>query len=244
MRRKNRCSPAPRLCSSRTPTSLREASDHHPVCLHMTVTKFILVRHGESTWNRDGRIQGQSDSPLSARGISQARALAERLCREPFDALISSDLGRARHTAESIAERAGKQVIFDERLRERHYGIFQGMTLNEAQCAYPDVYARYIDEPVDHVIPGGESIAQCFARNLECLQETATKYAGGQVVVVAHGGVLDGLHRHATGLAYVGTRAFEIVNGSLNWFSYDDGKWRLELWGDAGHLADQSPSEA
>lgn len=202
----------------------------------MTATVFILVRHGETTWNREGRIQGHLDSPLSPEGIAQARALAERLGDEPFDALVSSDLGRARITARYVAARTGYAVSADARLRERHYGMFQGMTRAEAQRIHPEVYARYHDESADYAIPGGESTAQCFARNLECLQELGARHAGARVVVVAHGGVLDGLYRHVMGLPHVGPRAFTIVNASLNWFSCENGEWRLERWGDVAHL--------
>lgn len=202
----------------------------------MTATQFIIVRHGETAWNRLGQIQGHLDSPLSSEGIIQAKTLAERLRLELFEVLISSDLGRAFNTAKCIATRTGKTISVDARLRERHYGIFQGMTRDEAKSVYPDVYARYNDESVTYAIPGGESTEECFRRNLDCLQELATRYAGMRVVVVTHGGVLDGLYRHVMHLPHLGSRAFTIVNASLNWFTCDDGKWRLDRWGDVAHL--------
>ena len=202
----------------------------------MTGTQFILVRHGETYWNREGRIQGHLDSPLNAQGIAQARMLAARLRNEPFDVLVSSDLGRARSTAAIIALQTGHVVNADARLRERHYGIFQGTTRGEAEAAHPDVYARYRNENVAHAIPGGESTEECFLRNQACLVELAARHAGKRVVAVAHGGVLDGLYRHVMRLPHVGARAFTIVNASLNWFSYEDGEWRLDRWGDAAHL--------
>jgi probable phosphoglycerate mutase len=201
-----------------------------------TRTHFILVRHGETEWNRLGRIQGHLDSPLNRQGVAQAESVAARLAREPFDQLVCSDLGRAVSTALIIAKRTGHDVATDARLRERHYGIFQGKTRAEARAAHPDAYAEYEAEDVDHAIPGGESTRQCFRRNLACLRELATRHAGGRLVVVAHGGVLDGLHRHVLGLPHVGARAFTIVNASLNRFSYEGDTWRLERWGDAAHL--------
>lgn len=201
-----------------------------------TRTQFILVRHGETDWNRLGRIQGWLDSPLNARGIAQAESVAARLQREPFDRLVCSDLGRARSTAEIIAARTGRRAQADARLRERHYGIFQGMTRDEARAAHPEAYAEYDAEDVEHAMPGGESMRACFERNLACLEELASCHAGEHIVVVAHGGVLDGLHRHALGLPHVGARAFAIVNASLNWFSCDGAAWRLDRWGDAEHL--------
>lgn len=202
----------------------------------MTATQFILVRHGETAWNREGRIQGHLDSPLNLEGIAQAKTLAERLRVESFDVLISSDLGRARSTAQYIAMRTGHSVVVDARLRERHYGIFQGLTRAAARSVYPDVYARYHDESVNYAIPGGESTEECFLRNLECLQELGAQYPDKRIVVVTHGGVLDGLYRHVMRLPHVGSRAFTIVNASLNWFTYEDGGWRLDRWGDVSHL--------
>jgi probable phosphoglycerate mutase len=199
-------------------------------------TQFILVRHGETDWNRLGRIQGHLDSPLNPQGVAQAESVAARLSHEPFDRLVCSDLGRARSTAEIIARRTGHTAEADARLRERHYGIFQGLTRAEARSTYSDAYAEYEAEDVDHAIPGGESVRACFRRNLACLQELAARHAGSRIVVVAHGGVLDGLHRHALGLPHVGARVFTIVNASLNWFSYENGSWILERWGDVAHL--------
>ena len=167
--------------------------------------------------------------------------LAARLRHEPFDVVVSSDLGRARSTAGFIALQTGHAVNIEARLRERHYGIFQGMTRGEAEAAHPDVYARYRDESLAYAIPGGESTQECFVRNVSCLSELAARYAGKRVAVVAHGGVLDGLYRHVMRLPHVGARAFTIVNASLNWFTHEDGEWRLDRWGDVAHLG---PSES
>jgi probable phosphoglycerate mutase len=202
----------------------------------VTTTQFILVRHGETVWNRAGRIQGHLDSPLNSEGEAQAKTLAERLRLESFDALISSDLGRAYSTAQYIALRAGHVVVPDARLRERRYGIFEGLTHSEAKSIYPDVYARYEDESITYAIPDGESAEECFSRNLEGLQELATRYPDKRIVVVTHAGVLDGLYRHVMRLPHVGSRVFTIVNAGLNWFTYQDGEWRLDRWADVEHL--------
>lgn len=209
----------------------------------MTATQFIVVRHGETAWNQEGRIQGHLDSPLNAEGIAQSKTLAKRLRTESFAALISSDLGRARRTARYIAMRTGHTVIADARLRERRYGIFEGLTHSEARSAYPDAYARYDDESATRPIPGGESAEECFLRNLDGLQDFAARYPDQRIVVVAHGGVLDGLYRHVMGLPHVGSRAFTIVNASLNRFTYENAAWRLDSWNDVGHLG-QSQSRA
>src|ERR1051325_10264843 len=99
----------------------------------MLLTRLIVVRHGETVWNLEGKLQGQMDSPLTPSGLAQSRALAERFSRCPISALYSSDLGRARQTAESIAVRTGQEIRFDDRLRERHLGVFQGLTWVQVQ---------------------------------------------------------------------------------------------------------------
>jgi 2,3-bisphosphoglycerate-dependent phosphoglycerate mutase len=207
----------------------------------VSAAQFILVRHGETEWNREGRIQGHLDSALNPQGIAQAGLLAARLAAESFEVLISSDLGRALRTAELIAVRTGHGMIVDARLRERHYGVFQGMTHHEAESAYPDAYAKYRDEDIAHAIAGGESTQACFARNLACLEELAARFSGQRVVVVAHGGVLEGLYRHVMHLPHIGARAFTIVNASLNWFTHRNGQWHLDRWGDVEHLGPGRP---
>lgn len=202
----------------------------------MAATQFVVVRHVETEWNRDGRIQGHLDSPLTSEGITQAQALARRLSEMQFDLLVSSDLGRASATAAYVATETKLPVLFDPRLRERNYGIFQGLTRPEAQAKFPEAYRRYSDEHVNFAIPGGESTQAAFERSLGCLEELAAQRAGQRILVVTHGGVLDGLYRHTTGLPHVGSRVFTMVNGSINGFSYECGVWRLDFWADVAHL--------
>jgi 2,3-bisphosphoglycerate-dependent phosphoglycerate mutase len=202
----------------------------------MATAQLILVRHGETVWNREGRIQGHLDSPLNSDGIAQAKMLGERLRRESFDALISSDLGRARNTAQYIALQTGHSVVLDARLRERHYGIFQGMTPSEAKSAYPEEDTRYAAKPPNYAIPGGERVEDCFRRNFESLDELAIRYAGKRVVVVTHTGLLGALYSHVMQLPQVESQDFSVVNAGLNWFTYENSQWRLDRWGDASHL--------
>lgn len=202
----------------------------------MSATQFILVRHVETLWNRQGRIQGHLDSPLTAEGIAQAQALAKRLSGTKYDLFVSSDLGRARATAAYIATEIAMEPVLDMRLRERHYGIFQGMTRAEAKATHPEVYRRYSDEDVEFAIPGGESTQACFARSVGCLEELAACRPGQRILVVTHGGVVDGLYRHTKKLPHVGSRVFSMVNGSLNEFLYERGEWHLKSWADVAHL--------
>lgn len=203
----------------------------------MSATQFVVVRHVETVWNREGRIQGHLDSPLTPDGIAQAMALANRLRGTQFDLLVSSDLGRAAATARHIARETGLTVTLDSRLRERNYGIFQGMTRAEAQAAYPEIYRRYSEEDVTHVIPGGESTLRCFERSIGCLKELDACRPGQRILVITHGGVVDGLYRMTTGLPHIGSRVFTMVNGSINEFLFERGKWYLKTWADVAHLA-------
>lgn len=202
----------------------------------MSATQFVVVRHVETVWNREGRIQGHLDSPVTPEGIAQAQALATRLRGIKFDLFVSSDLGRARATAGYIAAEIGMDAVLDPRLRERNYGIFQGMTRGEAQATHPEVYRRYSEEDVAFALPGGESTQACFERSVGCLEEIAACRPGQRILVVTHGGVVDGLYRHTMRLPHVGSRVFSMVNGSLNQFLYERGKWHLESWADVAHL--------
>src|SRR5688500_1894842 len=123
-------------------------------------TQLILLRHGETEWNSLGRLQGHQDSALNPEGLRQAEALAERLAPLSFQALYSSDLGRAVETARRIAARTGHALRQDTRLRERGVGILEGLTRQEAHQRHPAVFAEYKASRPDFVVPGGESSRQ------------------------------------------------------------------------------------
>ena len=203
----------------------------------MAVTRILAVRHGETEWNTQGRFQGHLDSPPTERGRDQARAIAERLSQESFQIVYSSDLDRARLTATCIAEERGHQVILDDRLRERHYGIFQGLRSREIAEQHSDAYLAYLEGDPDYAIPGGESGRQRFLRHIRCLDELVARHRGQTLLVVVHGGVLDSLYRVATGLGLEVPRKDPIPNAGLNVFSHDEGVWRMEVWADVAHLA-------
>src|SRR5690349_16626448 len=116
-------------------------------------TRFIVVRHGETEWNVEQRIQGAGNSPLTARGLAQADAIGERLARESFDVLVSSDLGRALQTAGRIAARTGHAVVPDARLRERNFGIGEGLTYAEIDARYPGAFSRTQQMDPDYRVP-------------------------------------------------------------------------------------------
>ncbi len=209
----------------------------------MQRTQLIIVRHGETEWNIKSIRQGNLDSRLTEKGMAQAKALAQRLARESFTTLYSSDLGRAVQTAEEVASVTGHEIITDPRLRERHLGIFQGLSGEEIKQKHPDEYKLHRSLGPEYVIPGGESVKQQVARNIAYLNEIGSRHLGETIVVVTHGGVISGLFRHTFSIPFNAPRRFEFINAGLNIFAYDEGNWFLLTWGDVSHLAPDGRTE-
>lgn len=209
----------------------------------MQRTQLIIVRHGETEWNIRGIRQGHLDSVLTEKGVAQAKALAQRLARETFSALYCSDLGRAVQTAKEIAALTGHEIETDPRLRERHLGIFQGLSGEEIKAKHPEEYKLHRTLGPNYVIPGGESVRQQVERNVSFLNELAARHQGEQVVVVTHGGVVSGFFRHTLSIPLEAPRRFEFVNAGLNVFANEEGDWFLLTWGDVSHLAPGAASE-
>ena len=199
-------------------------------------THLIAIRHGETEWNSEGRFQGHLNSVLNADGLAQAQALAERMTRERFDLLLSSDLGRALQTASAIAQRTGHEIVVEPRLRERRMGIFQGLTPEEVRARYPEEYARFKSHDPDYVIPEGESMRQLYQRSVTCFTELAQRHAGLTLAAVSHGGVLAMLYRHTKAMPLDTPRDFALHNTGINRFRHRLGAWQLTIWGDIGHL--------
>ncbi len=202
----------------------------------MSTTEFIVIRHGETAWNAQARIQGHLDSPLNEEGLAQALLVGERLGHETFSALYSSDLGRALQTVQPIADRPQHEVVPEPRLRESHTGVFQGLTGAQCEREYPQDYGRFKSRDPDHVLPGGESVRQLFQRVCGIFTDLAQAHPDQRVVVITHGGVLDALHRFANGIALERPRDFPIYNASLNFIVCQDARWSVQRWGDISHL--------
>lgn len=201
--------------------------------------RLCLVRHGETAWNAQGRLQGHVDIPLNDTGHAQALALSARLATldERFSALYCSDLERARQTAAGIARVRALQPIYDVRLRERHYGVFQGLTHAEGARLDPVSHARFRGRETGFELPGeGESLLGFAARVRAALGEIAHQHAGESVIIVTHGGVLDIAHRLAQATALELPRQFSIPNAALNWLEVSSDHWRLLSWADREHL--------
>lgn len=202
-----------------------------------TPTRLCLVRHGETDWNAQRRLQGSTDIPLNRQGLRQARATAERLADERFDHLYSSDLGRAMETARASAERLGLDILPLPDLRERNYGQFQGLTHDEAQQRYPALQPRLRAREPHATPPGGESLAVFSQRVERAFESLVATHTGATLLIVSHGGVLDIAYRLATGMPLEAPRDFVIGNACINWIVHDGTDWQLESWGDDTHLS-------
>ena len=200
------------------------------------MTEIIFIRHGETQENRDGRIQGHSQTLLNDLGREQARRLAERMRSEAFDALYSSDLLRARATADAIAVHHKLPVVEDARLREWDLGVLTGLSRPDAQHRHPDAYAIYRDALVEHVVLGGESIRGRYQRIIAAVEALAVRHPGETIVVVSHGGPLGDCYRHATGMPLDAPKDFLLYNASINRFAVEGSDWRLLAWADIDHM--------
>jgi 2,3-bisphosphoglycerate-dependent phosphoglycerate mutase len=203
----------------------------------MQSTRLCLVRHGETAWNAEGRVQGQLDVPLSETGLAQARAVARVLSAETFSAIHSSDLTRARQTAQPIADLLKRKIVLNENLRERHYGAFQGMTYAEAKERFPEGYARFGAKDPEYDFGNGESLLRFHERALACIRDLVEKHSGEDLLVFTHGGVLEMVYRHATGRGLSTPRDFEIPNAALNRVEIGAAGWRVSAWAEVGHLS-------
>lgn len=206
----------------------------------MIETRLLLVRHGETEWNVQRRIQGFQDSPLTPTGVAQAKALALRLEGESIDAVYASDLGRVRATTEIIVDKTGHAPQYGAALRERGFGVFEGKTMAECEAERPGQWALYRGRDPEAVPPGGESVNQFRSRIMARLEDIAAAATGKKVLVVAHGGVCGVLLRHVMGLPPGGKRTWSLYNAALNRFLYHQGRWQLDVWGDIGHLSPEN----
>ena len=199
-------------------------------------TRLCIVRHGETAWNAEHRVQGQLDIPLNAIGQAQALAASKILSQEKFDAIYSSDLIRARQTAQPVANFLSREILLDKDLRERHYGIFERLTYAEVKIRYPEDYARFEAREPDYAFRTGESLRDFFERSVAVISGLANQHQDQSILVFTHGGVLDMLNRHLTGLPLSAERNFRIPNAGLNRIEVTPSGWRIQAWADTAHL--------
>ena len=208
----------------------------------MSNTRICFVRHGETNWNAERRMQGHIDIPLNANGISQAERLANALIRvkHSFDVIYSSDLERALHTANAVARALSLDVQITPRLRERNVGKLQGLLLAEAPVLLPEIWQRHIARELDHDLGGGESIRTFHQRMQDILELFLNEHRGQSVLAVSHGGSLDMIYRIVTQQALDAERVAEVPNTSLNWITHDGSTWSVECWADTSHLSESA----
>lgn len=202
-------------------------------------SQVYLVRHGETQWNKMGIQQGQLDSPLTPKGMTQARQLGELLEDRGIQRIYCSDLGRAVQTAREINRSLNLPVEYVKGLRERHLGTMQGMTKREYQDNHPEEWQAFQTGDPDYCFPQGESARQRVRRTVNAMEEICASNPGGVLLVVTHGGVLEGLFRHCLSIPLEQKRRFSLYNSALNKISIENGQWNLELWGSLEHLETQ-----
>ena len=203
----------------------------------MDATRIIAVRHGETPWNVDARIQGQLDIQLNDTGRWQARRVGQALTSEQLAAIYSSDLGRAHETARAISDAARIPVVAHAGLRERRFGLFEGKTFDEIHQTWPE-HAQNWKRRIPEWEPpeGGESLLQLRERVTRTINDLASRHPGEQIAVVAHGGVLDTLYRVATGQEVNSPRTWQLPNGAINRLLWTPEGFTLVGWSDTQHL--------
>ena len=204
----------------------------------MEATRLIAVRHGETAWNVDTRIQGHLDIGLNAKGHWQAAQAGRALADEPITTVYSSDLSRARETAAAIAAPRGLAVQLDASLRERAFGTFEGRTFAEIEIDVPDQALRWRKRDPSFAPEGGESLLTFRERITGTVARIAALHPGELIVLVAHGGVMDVLYRAATGQELQAPRTWQLTNAAINRLLWTPQGLTLVGWGDDAHLAD------
>jgi probable phosphoglycerate mutase len=210
----------------------------------MQATRIIAIRHGETAWNVETRVQGQLDVGLNDTGRWQARRVAQALGDEPVSAVYTSDLVRARDTARAIADATGNALQAHKGLRERSFGALQGKTFAEIEAAWPEQSRRWRQRDPLWTPQGGESLLDLRKRITQTAAELAGRHVGEQIVLVAHGGVLDVLYRTATGQDLQAPRNWNLGNAAINRLLWTPDSLTLVGWADTRHLDNGARDEA
>ena len=201
----------------------------------MQKTELILIRHGETEWNKQQRMQGHLNSDLSKLGKSQINSLGNWMKNVSFDNIYCSDSPRARLTAEAITQFSKVDLKIDKRLREKNLGVFEGLTSNEAMELHPEVFRLFKNAGSEYVIKNGESTKQLLERAYEFIEEIRCNHQNKRVVLVTHGGVIRVLFKHTLGISLDAPTHFKIRNTGI--FSlYWDEKWIVSQMGVVSHL--------
>lgn len=209
------------------------------------ITRVLAIRHGETAWNVDTRIQGQLDIPLNDTGHWQAGRLAAAVADEGLHAIYASDLQRAHQTAQAISKATGLPVRLDRGLRERGFGSFEGHTYQEIETRWPDESMRWRKREVDFSPGGvGESLRVFYDRCVNSAARLAAAHPGQTIAIVAHGGVMDCLYRAASRVDLQAPRSWQLGNASINRLLFTPEGFSLVGWSDTSHLDQGSLDES
>ncbi|MDE0822471.1 MAG: histidine phosphatase family protein [Dehalococcoidia bacterium] len=196
----------------------------------------LIVRHGETEWNAEGRIQGHTDIGLSEKGAEQARSLGQRLADRQIDVAYSSDLKRTSETAKLAL--GGRDITLNEtpRLREYNKGIFEGMTLSEIQEKFPAEYPKYLEKDLSYAPEGGETTRDVSTRMASIFSEIKANHLDETVLVVSHGGVLRAAMVSLLGMPLEGNWSFVFGNCGLTMVDTYTDNAVLQLFNDTSHI--------
>ncbi len=217
----------------------------------MHATRILAIRHGETLWNVDTRIQGHLNIDLNETGRWQAERVGLALADEPIHAIYSSDLQRAFETAQAIATAPARlaartpspqRVTPHLQLRERHFGHLQGKTWLEIETEYPEECKLWRGRDPHWAPKGGESLSALRERIRNCVNELASQHLGEQIVLVAHGGVMDALYRLATNQSVEAPRTWHLGNAAINRLLWTPQGLSLVGWGDVSHFDEAQDS--
>ena len=202
-----------------------------------TMGQIFIVRHGETVWNREGRIQGHTDVALSGKGLEQASRLARRLDTVRFDAAYASDLCRASQTAVTILDGRDVPLHPTAQLREYHKGVFEGLTASELRARFPSEYPTYIAKDLDYAPDGGESTREVSERMTCVINEIKERHLGDTVLVVGHGGSLRAAMMALLGMPLDANWRFVFGNCTLTIVDTYHDNAVLRLFNDGSHLS-------
>lgn len=213
------------------------------------MTEVLVIRHGETPWNVERRVQGWHDVALNDNGRHQARLLARHLAKlhqsgeQPLAGLYSSDLARARETAELLDQTLGLGLNVIEGVRERRYGILEGLPFDQLHEHQPEAAKIWASRDPDGIIDGAETLREFRARVVAAIEELAARHVGERIAVVTHGGAMDIIWRQASGVELQQERRAKLLNASINRIRVMPDRWELIHWADTGHLEQQSDND-
>jgi probable phosphoglycerate mutase len=199
-------------------------------------TRVLAIRHGETAWNVDGRIQGQLDVPLNDTGRWQVHRLALAVADEGIAAIYSSDLLRAIETAQAVARACDRPISTDPGLRERGFGVFEGLSYDEINRRWPEQALRWRKRDPEFGAEGGETLRAFAQRSVDSVARLAALHPGETIAIVSHGGVMDCLYRAAARVALDAPRSWQLGNASINRLLYTPQGFTLIGWSDDHHL--------